>query len=925
MTSVRVWLLRLKDTLWPSRSDTELERELRAHLDLAAEAARSPEGSAGDRTATIQFGGVAQAMESLRDQRGLPWLENLARDVKYGIRSLRRNPTFTVVTAVTLALGIGAATTIATVVNAILLAPLPYADSDRLVRIVENVPTTAGRSTVQVGPTLAEFREWRRRSTTLSDALALQGPAQRTIHIGQSTVRLWRGSISANGFSMLGVRPILGRIFSDADAANPNAAVISYEVWQRVFQNDVNVIGRTFELEAPDTMFQGPGSGRSILTVVGVLPAGFSLPLVRAMDFITPAVDNPTRSPGVAMIGRLQVGLSITAATEEANRLGSAVRPPQPAGARRLTVTRFEVQNVKDQIVAPLRPALRVLFGSVAVLLLIVCANVANLLLARGTARQREMAARIAIGASRGRVVRQVLSECLLLATLGGFLGAGFAAAGITAVKALASLDSPGIFRIVWGDSILPRGTEVGIDVKVFAIALSIAAVTSIAFGVLPALFLARTSPQALTTRTSTASRLHIRVRNGLAVAQVVMATILLVAAGLLIHSFANIRNVENGFDPRHVVVFQLVFPGEYSLTRKADAIERTLARLRSNGDIVAAGFTRAGILLPETIGIGVFVPPSQTLADMRASPFRPSLRPVSAGYLTAMGVPLLEGRELQSTDAASAPPVAVISRSVARQWFGGAGAVGQTVEWHVDDKAAVPIPIVVPMRIVGVVEDIHNESPDRSAAPDVFVDYRQALTFAERWGWPIPRRDQLAFGFVSMAVRTRGEPTIAAPAVSTIVHDVDANVGVDAMIPMTRLAASSIARQRFYASTVSMFAAVAAMLAAIGVYGVLAYDVIQRTNEIGIRTALGAARERILGLVLKKGLLVGAAGVSAGLVIAAGSARLLEGLLFGTSPLDTQTFVAVALLFGVVAALASYLPARRATKVDPLVALRHE
>jgi putative ABC transport system permease protein len=361
------------------------------------------------------------------------------------------------------------------------------------------------------------------------------------------------------------------------------------------------------------------------------------------------------------------------------------------------------------------------------------------------------------------------------------------------------------------------------------------------------------------------------------------------------------------------------VFPPDYSISRKTDTIETVLTRLRATPNVEAAGFTRAGILIPEEIHVGTFVPHGKTVDEMRADPFRPRLRPVSPGYLTAMRVPLLAGREFQATDAASSTPMIVISRSVARRYFSTGSPVSQFVDWYV---AKGP---VTPVQVVGVVEDVRNTSPDHEASPDIFIDYHQLLALQQRWGDSPRGQAETTIGFVSVAVRVRGNPTSAIPAVGQIVHSVDPETGIDAILPMDQLVARSIARPRFYTVILSVFAGVAGVLAAIGIYGVLAYAVVQRTQEIGIRMALGAQRSQVVGLVLRKGMILTTAGIVLGLLGAAVGARLLQGMLFGVDPIDRSTFLAVSLSFGFIATLACYVPARRASMVDPMIALRNE
>jgi putative ABC transport system permease protein len=834
----------------------------------------------------------------------------MIQDLGYAVRMVRKSSGFAAIAVLTLALGIGATTAIYSIVDTILLRPLPFTDSDRLVRIIEHVPLSgAGIRSYERGRTWQEYLEWRGRTTTLADVIGVS-PSIGLVTTDHGTARLWGAMVSGSTFTTLGVRAMLGRTLLESDDLSPDSILLTHESWRRLFGAAPDIVGRSIE-------FAG---GARAKTVVGVLPEDFDFPTGR-VEFFTPFTAGDAawkKYQSITLIGRLRPNVAREAAAQEALTIGTAVAKPLPADAPPMATPRFEVRSVKEDVVSDLRPALRVFLAAVAVVLLIVCANLANLLLAHGTGRERELAVRMAVGASRGRLVRQLLTECALLAVCGGTLGAAFGAAGIALVKRLATVEAPGVFHFSLGTSILPRLHEVAIDPKMLGVSFGLAAVSILAFGLLPALHLSRSSPlQAFGVRASGgAGPRGSRLRGVLVVSQLAMATVLLVGAGLLIQSFGRLLAVDRGYDASQVLAFQLVFPPDYSIARKTDTIEGILARLRSLPDVTASGFTRHGMMVGEQITIGTFVPQGRTLAEMEAQPKRPSLRPVSGGYLTAVGARMQNGTDLNPFDAGS-PPAIVISQSTARI-FGGGRQIGRFVDWHVKGK-------VFPLQVVGVVSDLRNVRPDRDPFPEVFVDYREVLKVSQSVGEAPLWQHERALGLLSFSLRVRGDPAAAVPAVSRIVRDVDPNAGIDAILPLERLVSGSVARPRFYAVLLGSFAAVAAVLAAIGIYGVLAYAVSQRTREIGIAMALGAQRRQVLGPVLRRGLLLAISGVALGLVAASAATRLLEGMLFGLTPLDSVTFGVVAIIFTLVAAVACYVPARRATKVDPMVALRHE
>jgi putative ABC transport system permease protein len=842
------------------------------------------------------------------------------RLVRYAVRSLARSPGFTTAAVSTLAVGIGATTAICSVVNTILLRPLPLLEADRLVRIVER-----DRPRDLPGVNYREYFDWQSRTTTLTGLAAATSNLQVVMPTPAGLVKVTAGYVSSNYFEVLGAKPLLGRTLVSADAANPDVMVLAYYEWRRHFGSDPAALGSVVHFRS------GGLAGRS-LTVIGVMPESMET-IGAPMDFYTPIAAMPNAGAiGVAdLIGRLRGGTSVATAADEANVIGAAVRPPRPASAPPLTAARFDVRSLKAGMFDPplgrqggadisVRTVLRIFLGAATVVLLIVCANVANLLLARGTARRRELATRLALGASRWHLARQILAECLVLAAAGGAIGAGLAAAGVSAIKWLTTVDAQGVFRIVFGENLLPRANEVGIDVPLFGITFGIAAITMVAFGLLPALHLSRVNQlQAIGSRGGGTTRKDTRIRTLLVVGQIAMATVLLVAAALLSTSFVKLAGVEKGYNPTNVLAFQLVLPGEYSTARKAESIEAVLRAIRALPGVSAAGFAYAGILIGVQDLVGSFVPSGSAPETAATQRDRPRLKSLSAGYLESAGVALLDGRLLNERDSAQAPPVIVINKAVQRRYFRNVSPVGALMDWH--GRAGPPVPV----QVVGVIADVRQGALQREPYPEIFMDYRQVIALQQRWGLPAGAVDHLAFGFMSFAMRTPGDPAGLIPHVRQAISRADPNAALDAIMPMDSLVANSLARQRFYAVMLTAFAAVAALLGAIGVYGVLAYFVVERTREIGVRMALGASRRQLLGLVLGRGLVCAAIGITMGLAGAAAGTRYLHALLYGITPLDGRAFAVVAVAFATLTALASYLPARLATRLDPMVALRFE
>ena len=926
MAPLRQFLSRVWSIFRNGHNESELSKEIESHLGLLEDefVAKGMSRTEARLAAKRAFGGIDQAKERQRDARMFRWISDIPRDVAYALRSLTKNRAFTIAAVLTLSIGIGATTAIYSVVDTVLLRPLPFTNSDRIVAISEperprNLP----------GINYQEFIEWRSRATTLEAMAAHTFNPQVIMATREGTARLTAATISTNYFEVMGVDAAIGRVITTSDETNPGVAVLSYGAWRNYFKSNPDAVGSVIELRGnilsgPSNLGAAPGEAGSLLTIVGVLPEKYDtygmafeiyLPLVAAMN---------GRPPGVTVEARLRDGVTLGAAQEEANTIGSAVRPPRPAGAAPLTKPRFRVSSVKDDLVEPIRPALRVFLVAVGVMLLIVCANVANLLMARGTARAREIAVRLAIGASRPRVMRQILTECLVLAGIGGGLGAALGAGGVSLIKQLATINAQGVFRIVFGGNLLPRLQEVSVDSRVLLIALTLSLIASVLFGVLPAWQLSRVSQlHVLGARSSTGSRRDTRARTLLVVSQLVLATILLVGAGLLVNSFISLSRVEKGYDPSNVVAFQLVLPADYATERKAATIESLLAALRGKTEVERAGFAYAGILLGLEDTVGYFVPPGRTFEEMQAEQQKPRLKSLSPGYLEAMGVPLLAGRYLDDRDASGAVNV-VVNRTVAKKFFADANPIGQTIIWRTGQNLNAGLqPFDAPLQVVGVVEDIRQGRVAVPAYAEVFMDYRQVRAIHERMKFPKGRVEQISFGFMSFGVKTRGNPASFIPSVRDAVRAVDVNASLDAIHTMDEMVGYSTARQRFYAVMLGIFATVAGLLAAIGIYGVLAYAVVQRTQEIGVRMALGAERRQVLAMILRRGLTVGVIGISIGLAGAFAGARYMQSMLFGVEPRDPGTFAAVAIAFAIIAMIASYLPARRATRVDPMVALR--
>jgi putative ABC transport system permease protein len=904
MSSLRRAALRLFNALRPGRRDGELEREVSAHLALIEDGfiRQGMTRDAARAAARGVLGGVEYTKELHRDARSWPWLDDARRDLQYAIRALRRSPGFASVAVLTIALGVGANTAIFSVLDAVLLHPVPFKDADRLIRLYENVPASEspnGRASRFGGIDAREFLALRAETSTLSHVVA-HSIALVSVAGGVDTSQRELTALSSNTFAMLGVQPTLGRTFTaeEEQPGRDRVIVVSYGAWQRYFGGDPAALGRTLTFNG-NTFSGGVALGEDY-TVVGVMPPDFRFPDDNT-QFWTPypvTPPEPGRTRRLSMMARLADGVPLEAAAAEIDAIASSVR-----GRRSDAATgqpRFDVVRVEDEVGESVRPALLVLAAAVAFVLLIACANVANLLLARAASRQREMAVRIAIGAGRGRLMRQLLTESLLLAAIGGIVGTGLAAAGVELFRRLAT----DLGRIDLGALGIgfPRLEAVRINSQVLAYALAISVGSGVLFGALPAL------RHAFDNRVDALKGRRLNAQRLLVVAEMAMATVLFVGGGLLMHSFAKLARVEVGYDPTNVLTFQVSLPGPRRPVPELKTFaEDLVARLRSIPGVQSAAYANQLPLVALENSLAIRATAELPSYPAQGPPMRGAdARLVSGEYVRTMGIRVIAGRSFDERDGASASRVLLINRTFARRDFGDGNPVGTTIYLGRDPA---------PWEIVGVVDDVRQSGLDREPAPQMFLNLQQ---------WDAPQVPIFPAG-AYYAIRTAGDPSLVFGHVRDVVRQFEPRASLENVATMDQIIANRMTRPRMYAVLLGIFAAIAVALAAAGIYGVMAYSVAQRTREIGIRVALGARPSAVLGLVMGQSALLSIAGVVIGLAGAMWTTKYLQGLLFGLTPLDPGTFVAVALLFLGVATAASYVPARRATTVDPSVALRAE
>jgi putative ABC transport system permease protein len=856
----------------------ELDEELQFHLEMRTRenitAGMTPEEA---RYAALRaLGNVSSLKERTRDTWGFGWLETLLQDLRYGLRMLRKNPGFTVVVLAALALGIGANAAMFSVVNAVLLRPLPFRDPDRLVAIygIEAAEFAGGRTR------FAGWHDWVGKSRTLEN-LSIYERGGVNVLSGDQPQHLPAAAASEGFFRLLGIGPVRGRTFLTGTSVPARAeAVISYDLWQGYLGGDSKIIGKELEL-----------SGKPF-TVIGVMPPGFEFP-GDSQVWIPAALNQEENLFGegvmlYSQIARLKSGATLAQARAELEVfLRQMNQGEDTSSTPQVSVTPLHLWLVGD-----IRPALLVLMGAVALVLLIACADVANLLMARNATRSREIAVRAAIGAARGRLVRQLLTESVLLSLTGGVAGLLLGTAGARLARALIPASQTPV-------------SEIRLDGWVLGFTFAAAMLTGILAGVLPALGSSRVvlsealKEAAGGSPTCFGMNHQGRLRTLLGAGEVTLALILLIGATLLIRTLASLGRVNPGFRTDHLLTARLFLagPGYTPEERRASFFERLLDRARALPGVRETAWTNLlplgeGVWASYSVGIEGSATPNPYTSDKFALNLK-----VSPDYFRAMGIPVISGRAFDARDRAGAPRVVIVNRTMARRYWPDGNPIGKRIT-KVDPPQW--------MTVVGVVGDVRDWGPSEEPAPAMFIPALQEP----------PKSAYLV-------LRTSG--TVSAASLAEAVHAVDRAEPVASVLSGEDLMARANASPRFRALVLSVFAGLALLLAIVGVYGIISYSVSQRTHEIGIRMALGARREDALKLVVGQGLALAALGVALGLAGAFALTRFLADMLYGVRPTDLLTFFIVSLVLTAVALLASYVPARRATKVDPMIALRYE
>ena len=807
---------------------------------------------------------------------------SIFQDIRYALRQLRKNPGFAAVAVITLALGIGANTAIFSVVNAVLLRPLPYKDDGRLVVVLHN-----GRN--PVAP--ANFADWQSQSRSFESMGAAESwsPNLTSTNNPENLVGL---RITSEILPMLGVRPLLGRMFlpEEQQPGKDLEVVLSYSLWQNHFGGDARVPGRTVSL-----------NGQSY-TIVGVMPRDFQFApfwVTKATIWAPLALGERLTSRGgnsLRVFARLKDGVTLQQAQAEMAGIANRLERQYPGTNRNV-----QVVSLREKVVGNIRPALLVLLGAVGFVLLIGCANVAHMFLARSAARQREIAVRAALGAIRWRVLRQFLVESILIALLGGACGLLLALWGTRALIALGPQD-------------IPRLATVGVDQTVLLFVLAVSLITGLLFGILPAWKASAANvSEALKEgeRGSSEGVGRNRLRSLLVSSEFAFAVVLLAGAGLMIRTFFAVRNIDPGFDPHNVLTMMVRILGteETAAGRTGPFYQQVLQRVRTIPGVQSASAINHLPLAGDQWGFPFHVE-GHPLERPGESPVA-TYRAVFPGYFNTMRIPVLNGRDFTEADNRSVPDAVVINDYMARGYWPGEDPIGKRITF--DDPQKNPSW----MTVVGVVKNTVRSNWVNPAEEEAFVPYLQSKSYLQNPSGP--------HAYITLVVRTADDPTNLASTVQAAIHSIDANVPISEVQTMEQVVTGATGESRFYLTLLGAFACVALVLAGVGIYGVMSYSVSRRVHEMGIRMALGAQREDVLKLVVWHGAVLAIAGIAVGVAGALALTRLMSGLLYETKPADPAAFAAAVAVLGLVAVVSSYIPARRAAKVDPMLALRYE
>jgi predicted permease len=860
--------------------DQELDAEMAAHLEFAVEEniRRGMSSEEARRTAMVRFGGVQQVREQHRETRGLPWMDVLMQDLRFTFRTLRKDPGFTIIAILILGLGIGANVVVFSVVNTILLRPLPFHDPERLVRIVEKDAGTNESAKTYTADATQSYQQQNRSFQSVSGYFAFTGPDNFKLVGNGQPVPVTGILVAENFFQTLGVNPFMGRLFRPEEFvqhAQP-ATLVSYVFWKRQLGGDPSIVGRTINLSG------------TAATVVGVLPETWDFGSVFSpgakIDLFTPYIMDDFRNDGndLALVGRLKPGVTLAAAQREANEIFPQLlfENKHPEYGKGYTA---QLTGLKDYISGKLRRSLIVLWCAVGMILLIVCVNLSNLLLARGAARSKEYAMRSALGANRGRLVRQLLTESLVLSGAGAVLGLALAYA-VTAYLAHQ------------GSIALPLMGSVRVDGKALAWTVLIAVAAGVLFGIAPSLRMSRNDLQEALNDSghgTSGGRKHERMRSVLVISEVALACVLLVGAGLLLRSFLRVLNVDLGFEPSRAAAISVDYDAGGNAAKQAAIWQEVVRRASMLPGVETAGISD-NLPMSRNRGWGIAAKGQEKPKD--SDFIGVFVYIVSPGYLKAMGMRLMKGRDIRWEDLANNQNVIIINETVAKKLWPGQDPIGRTAIAGGQES-----------QVIGVIANVRESSAEDNGGAQMYL----------------PATKNFGPTGCYLVVRSKLPPATLGTSVMRTLRERNPGQPATEFTPIQSLVDHAVSPRKFFVLLVSIFAGLGLFLASLGIYGVISYSVTRQTQEIGIRMALGATQARVQGEVIWKTLRLALIGIAVGTVASFAVSSLIASLLFGTAPRDPVTFTGMIVLLGLVALFAGYIPARRASRIDPMIALR--